>query len=200
MGILQKFTKRLYFQHKDNRKYMSKWNEMVKKKRMWGLHIDPDFNRFHFLVWNYLLLHINAKLKDKAIISREELELIVWLVQLNRGVTQQDFRDFPLGMGRLRIAKKVQKFIDCGLLELFEGHGSVHHRGKVYRVTKKCRAWVCDLNMMQLGFKKIPLAPENSSEDFVSKKNGKIGKPDWYREILRFNEWVEENKKEYLIK
>lgn len=201
MGELQKFTRRHYFQFNDNRRYITKWNDM-RKKRMWGVRIDVDFNKFHYLIWTYTILHIRSCLAHKGLnseFSNMELELLVSLVHENRGVTCQDIKEFPLGYGLRRLKKILNKFLDQKILEKFEGHGSGHHRGIVYKITQDARQWISDMNMMQMGFKKIPLSPSSSSEEFVKKMSERTGqyKPNWYANIVKFNEWVDKNKLEY---
>lgn len=201
MGELQRFTRRHYFQFNDNRRYIVKWNDM-RKKRMWGVRIDVDFNKFHYLIWTYTLLHIQSCLSRKGLDNRFssiELELLVSLVHENRGVTYQDIKEFPLGFGIRRLTKVLEKFLNQKILEKFEGHGSSHHRGIVYKITQEARQWISDMNMMQMGFKKIPLSASSSSEDFVKKMGERTGrdKPNWYANIIKFNEWVDRNKLEY---
>lgn len=174
---------------------MPKWNDM-RKKRMWGVRIEPDVFRFHYLVWNYMMVHINSVLsrdRDGCSISRDDLELLVYLALKNRVVTAQDFADFPLGYGRMRLMDQMRRFVDAGLMCRFEGHGSSHCRGIPYSLTEKARRWVSDIHLMSMGFKKIPMEASESSVDFVRRRNAKCRvQPNWYGSIVEFNAWVDE--------
>ena len=168
---------------------------------MWGVKIDPDFNRFHYLVWNYTFSRICLELKDVvpgSEFKKSEFELLIYLVHKNRGITTQDIMDFPLGYNSMAASRQVKRFKAFGILERFEGHGSSHHRGIVYRITRCARMWIADMNSMQLGFKKMPVfsslcTDKPMHEDSQRKRNT----PNWYKAVIEFNQWVEDNKKEY---
>lgn len=200
MSELQKFTRRLYYQHEDNRRYLAKWN-IMKKKRMWGVKIAPDFNRFHYLVWNYTLSRIKQKVDGRIPGSKfmeRELELLIYLVHKNRGVTTQDVLEFPLGYNAMGAFRQMKRFVAFGILERFEGHGSAHRRGIVYRVTKMARMWISDMDSMQLGFKKIPVFNSLCTDKPVKEElQRKKGAPNWYRAVIEFNKWVDETINEY---
>lgn len=200
VGELQKFTRRLYYHHEDRRRYMKKWN-IMKKKRLWGEKIAPDFNRFHYLIWNYTLSRIKQNV-DKKISRSEflprEFELLIYLVHKNRGVTTQDILEFPLGYNSMGAYRQMKRFKEFGIVERFEGHGSTHHRGRVYKITKEARAWISDMDSMQLGFKKMPvfssLCTDKPPKEGLQRKKGI---PNWYRAVIEFNKWVDETINEY---
>lgn len=200
MSDLQKFTKRHFFQHEDKRSYMPKWNR-IKKPRMWGVRIDPDFNRFHYLIWHYTFSRICSELKDVipgSEFRKKEFELLIYLVHKNRGVTTQDIMNFPLGYNAMAASRQVKRFKDFGILERFEGHGSAHHRGIVYRITSRAKSWIADMNSMQLGFKKMPVfsslcTDKSVCEDVKRKRNV----PNWRSAVTEFNQWVDETRNEY---
>lgn len=200
MSELQRFTKRLFYQHEDNRRYMAKW-KVMKKKRMWGEKIDPDFNRFHYLIWTYTLARIkqevDGRIPRRGFLERE-MELLVYLAHKNRGITAQDIIEFPLGYNAMGACRQIRRFIEFGILERFEGHGSSHRRGIVYRLTRIARIWISDMNGMQLGYKKMPvfssLCTDKPVKDGLQRKKGV---PNWYRAVIEFNKWVDETVNEH---
>ena len=89
----------------------------------------------------------------------------------------------------------MERFIDLGLIERWEGHNMNHRRKVQYKLTQKSKSMIGEMDQLLLRGKKIPLDSSITDHEFVTPRSQLMNnkyKTNWYASIIAFNKAVDE--------